>query len=92
MPPSGRVLPGMPLEMDDADDDDPPHEAGPRFGSRFGKSRFSQPSSGTWWKPASTLGRVALGVGVLAMLGSSHACPRVVFALPSLAQSAAKAN
>jgi len=70
VPPSGRVLPGMPLEMDDADDDDPPHEAGPRFGSRFGKSRFSQPSSGTWWKPASTLGRVALGVGVLAMLGS----------------------
>jgi cell division protein FtsQ len=63
------VLPGMPLEMDDADDD-PPHEAGPRFGSRFGKSRFSQPSSGTWWRPASTLGRVALGVGILAVLGS----------------------
>jgi len=60
----------MPLEMDDADDDDPAHEAAPRFGSKFGNRRFSQPSSGAWWRPASTLGRVALGVGFLAVLGS----------------------
>jgi cell division protein FtsQ len=60
----------MPLEMDDADDDDPAHAAAPRFGSKFGSRRFSQPSSGAWWRPASTFGRVALGVGVLAVLGS----------------------
>ena len=58
----------MPLEMDDADDD-PPQEAGARFGSKFGNRRFSQPSTGAWWRPASTLGRVALGVGILAVLG-----------------------
>jgi cell division protein FtsQ len=58
----------MPLEMDDADDDDPPREAA-RFGSKLGNRRFSQPGTGVWWRPASTLGRIALGVGVLAVLG-----------------------
>jgi len=53
----------MPLEMPDPDDDDPSS-----MGSRSGKDRFSPPR-GPWWRPASTLGRVFLGLGVLIVLG-----------------------
>jgi cell division protein FtsQ len=59
VPPSGRTLPGMPLEMVDPDDDDPY----PSGGARFAKPR------NPWWRPASTAGRVFLGLGALIVLG-----------------------
>jgi cell division protein FtsQ len=63
VPPNGRALPGMPLEMRDPDDDD---------SSRFGADRFKEPA-GPWWRPKSTVGRVFLGLGVLLVLGSFSA-------------------
>jgi len=60
--PNGRVRlggPGMPLEMEDLDDDD---------SSRSGAKRFVAPS-GPWWRPATTAGRVFMGLGILAILG-----------------------
>ena len=59
----GRVRrngPGMPLEMDDPDEDAP---AGVR---RFG----SPPPAGHWWRPTSKTGRVFLAIGALTLLGS----------------------
>jgi cell division protein FtsQ len=58
VPLSGRALPGMPLEMVDPDDETP---------ARFAGQRFGEPS-GPWWRPASTLGRVSLGLGALILL------------------------
>jgi cell division protein FtsQ len=49
----------MPLEMMDPDGDD----ADPSGGARFRGPRRP------WWRPASTAGRVLLGVGVLVVLG-----------------------
>lgn len=63
VPPNGRALPGMPLEMRDPEDDEFPSAR-----ARFGPKRFSPPS-GPWWRPASTLSRVFLGLGVLIVLG-----------------------
>ena len=66
VPPNGRVRrggPGMPLEMVDPDDEDSSSLSG-----RVERERFSAPS-GPWWRPASTVGRVVLGLGVLAILG-----------------------
>ena len=60
VPPSGRNLPGMPLEMADADGDD----TYPLGGRRF---RLQQ---NPWWRPESTVGRVFLGVGALIVLAS----------------------
>jgi cell division protein FtsQ len=60
VPPNGRALPGMPLEMRDPDDDEL---------SRFGEERFKEPA-GPWWRPKSIAGRVFLGLGVLLVLGS----------------------
>ena len=64
----GRVRrggPGMPLEMDDPDGDD-----GAPGSVSGGVRRFTQESSsGPWWKPASTTGRVFLLVCALAVLG-----------------------
>lgn len=57
MPLSGRGLPGMPLEMEDPDDDTP----------RFGGVRRELPRN-PWWRPAGTLSRVLLGVGALAIV------------------------
>lgn len=48
----------MPLEMDDPDDDAPR----PR-------RRFDEPK-GRWWRPATKLGRILLGTGILAIAGS----------------------
>lgn len=48
----------MPLEMDDPDDDAPR----PR-------RRFDGPK-GRWWRPATKLGRILLGTGILAIAGS----------------------
>jgi cell division protein FtsQ len=65
VPPNGRALPGMPLEMRDPDDDDAPRLRG----SRFGGEQFGA-QSGSWWRPASTVGRVFLGLGCLAVIGT----------------------
>ncbi len=64
VPPKGRSLPGMPLDMTDPEDDDPP-----RFGGeRFGGSRQDRPRN-PWWRPASTAGRVLLLLAMLIVLG-----------------------
>jgi cell division protein FtsQ len=63
-PQKGRILPGMPLDLADPDDNDPSDSAAPRFK----KPRFSGPR-GPWWRPAGTLARVALGLGVFAVVG-----------------------
>lgn len=52
-------MPGMPLEMVDPDGDD----VYPSAGSRRPKPR------NPWWRPASTAGRVFLGLGALMVLG-----------------------
>jgi cell division protein FtsQ len=59
VPPSGRTLPGMPLEMVDPDGDDSYSSGG---------ARFTKPRN-PWWRPASTAGRVFLGLGALLVLG-----------------------
>jgi len=58
--PNGRALPGMPLEMTDPDADDSPRPGGARFGG----------SHNPWWRPASTAGRVFLGLAALIVIGS----------------------
>ena len=58
VPPSGRTLPGMPLEMVDPDDD-----SYPAAGARFSKPR------NPWWRPAGTVGGVALGLAALIVVG-----------------------
>jgi cell division protein FtsQ len=67
VPPDGRTLPGMPLEMEEAEDDDLPRSAKPRF------TRAEDSPRGPWWRPASSWGRgllaasaltVAVGLGV----------------------------
>ena len=55
----------MPLEMRDPDDDDEPRLGG----SRFGGERFAAPNA-RWWRPASTVGRVFLGLGCLLVIGT----------------------
>jgi cell division protein FtsQ len=63
VPPKGRALPGMPIEMTDPEDEDPP-----RLGAgRFGGQRFDHPRN-PWWRPASTVGRVFLGLTVILVL------------------------
>jgi cell division protein FtsQ len=62
VPPNGRALPGMPLEMNDPDDDDSLPTRG-----RFGGGRFGEPDR-KWWRPASTVGRVFLGLGAAIVL------------------------
>ena len=59
VPPTGRALPGMPLEMTDPDDGD---------SARLGGARFGDPRN-PWWRPASTVGRVFLGLVALIVLG-----------------------
>ncbi len=58
VPRTGRALPGMPLEMQDPDGDDSPRPNRKRFGA----------ASGHWWWPASTVGRVFLGMGAFVVL------------------------
>jgi len=59
VPPAGRALPGMPLEMADPEDDDAP---------RSGGQRFKRPRN-PWYRPVSTLGRVFLTLIALIVLG-----------------------
>jgi cell division protein FtsQ len=73
VPPNGRALPGMPQEMRDPDDDDSSRPGAGRVGAAsYGRERFEAPS-GPWWRPANTVGRVLLGLGVLIVLGSTIA-------------------
>ena len=58
VPRTGRPLPGMPLEMEDPDGDEVPRS---KFNKKGGESR-------RWWWPASTAGRVSVGVGALIVL------------------------
>jgi cell division protein FtsQ len=62
----GRVRrngPGMPFDMDDPEDDGPP-----------GVHRFPAAApSGSWWRPASKMGRIFLALGTLAVLGTCTA-------------------
>lgn len=63
-PRGGRALPGMPLEMPDADADGEEHSA-------WGRGVFGRDDgpSGPWWRPASNIGRAFLALGALAVLG-----------------------
>jgi cell division protein FtsQ len=64
--PDGRVRrggPGMPLEMPDPDGDDSAGMGGARPGGAH-----SEPH-GRWWRPASRMGRVFLGLCALIVLG-----------------------
>lgn len=60
--PKGRMLPGMPLELAQPEDLDPDEkEAAPFRGFRA--------AGRPWWRPATAVGRVLLGLGVLAVAG-----------------------
>ena len=67
--PGGRVLPGMPLEIDDPEDE----ESSRRGSSRRGGNRFDGPGfdepRGPWWRPSSSMGRVFFGLALLIVLG-----------------------
>jgi cell division protein FtsQ len=61
-PPSGRIRrggPGMPLEMDDLEDDGD---------LRPGQRTRGDEARGRWWRPASTTGRVFLAFGAFVVL------------------------
>jgi cell division protein FtsQ len=57
VPRNGRALPGMPLEMEDPDDDLPR--------SKWGRA---DASNGRWWWPESTVGRLFLALGALVVI------------------------
>ena len=63
-PQPGRALPGMPLEMEDPEEDELPRKGA----TRPGGSRFDGPR-GRWWRPASGVGRVFLLLSTLIVLG-----------------------
>ncbi len=56
VPISGRGLPGMPVDVNDVDDDGPRGRSKPR--------KFGEEAVRPWWRPNSTLGRVLLGAGL----------------------------
>lgn len=60
VPISGRGLPGMPVDMDNEDDDGPRGRSKPR--------KFGDEPVRPWWRPATTFGRVLLGTGVVTVL------------------------
>ena len=62
VPRNGRALPGMPVEMEDSDEDDFPRSGWRRPRGKFGEQR------GHWWWPASTVGRVLVGMGALIVI------------------------
>jgi cell division protein FtsQ len=64
VPPGGRSLPGMQLEATDAEGDDLPRLRGPSQ-DWSGAEVPSRP----WWRPASTVGRVFLGLCLFIVLG-----------------------
>jgi len=79
VPPTGRTLPGMPLEMSDDDSDAPPYaDAGRSGGQRTDPSRRDWSSRDgahrSWWRPSSRVGRVFLGLSALVVLGGVGTC------------------
>lgn len=59
----------MPLDLADTYGNDPADsDSSGSTATRFKKPRFSAPR-GPWWRPAGTLARIALGVGVFAVVG-----------------------
>jgi cell division protein FtsQ len=62
----------MPLEMTDPDDDDP-HSSGGRSGGGS-SGALGNSWSGPWWRPASTVGRVFLGLAALIVVGGLATC------------------
>ena len=58
VPISGRNLPGMPVDMDE-EDDAPRGRSKPR--------KFSDEPVRSWWRPATSFGRILLGAGVVAV-------------------------
>jgi len=73
VPPSGRALPGMPLEMNDPEDDDLVLPGG----QRLGRSRQDRPRR-PWWRPASTAGRFFLALAALIVLSGFGASAYLV--------------
>jgi cell division protein FtsQ len=57
VPISGRGLPGMPVDLDDEDDDGPRGRSKPR--------KFGEEPVRPWWRPGTTFGRALLGTGFL---------------------------
>lgn len=57
VPLSGRGLPGMPIEMDDEDEEAPRGRSKPR--------KFGEEPVRPWWRPATTFGRIIVGTGVV---------------------------
>ncbi len=57
----GRNVSGMPLAMQDMDDDD-------EFASAR-RQRFDEPQRNPWWRPATKWGRIFLACGVLTVMG-----------------------
>ena len=68
VPPSGRALPGMPLEMTAPEDDASGSGWGSSGGVGFDGPRRDWPST-PWWRPSSMWGRAFLGLGALIVLG-----------------------
>jgi cell division protein FtsQ len=58
VPRTGRALPGMPLEMQDPDGDEPSRPKRPLFGA----------APAHWWWPASTVGRTLLALTAVCVL------------------------
>ena len=59
-PVAGRSLPGMPVSLDNDDDDGPRTRSKPR--------RFGEEATRPWWRPASTFGRALLATGAIVTL------------------------
>lgn len=57
-PSGGRVLPGMPVEMLDDSEEEPPRR----------RHRYDAPSN-PWYRPAGKIGRVLLSLGAVVVLG-----------------------
>ncbi len=80
-PPLGRALPGMPLEMEDADEGGSSQlGGGVTGGARFGGSRPAR-ARNPWWRPANGAGRVFLAIAALILLGGLAASAHLFTAL-----------
>lgn len=60
VPAAGRNLPGMPISMDDEDDEGPRGRSKPR--------KFGEEPTRRWWRPGTTFGRLLLTFGAVAVL------------------------
>jgi cell division protein FtsQ len=70
VPISGRSLPGMPVDLNDDDDDGPRGRSRPR--------KFGEEAVRPWWRPGSTFGRVLLGAGLAIVFSAVGFCAYVV--------------